>query len=76
MQTIGEESKDISFEQFCTLLNETRNMNPSRFSSFLGRRNMSEAVQFFKLLEDEGEVIIEDAEDEEDTEQKPVDVKP
>ena len=67
MQSIGEDTKDISFEQFCTLLNETRNVTPSRFSSFLGKRHMSEAVQFFKQLEDEGEVVIDEM-DEEDLE--------
>ncbi len=63
MQTIGEDTKDITFEQFCALLNETRSINPSRFSSFLGRRHMSEAVQFFKQLEDEGEIISNEIEE-------------
>ena len=65
MQNLGEDTKEINFEQFCTLLNETRNVNPSRFSSFLGRRHMSEAVTFFKQLEDEGEVILDDIDEEE-----------
>jgi hypothetical protein len=65
MQNLGEDTKEINFEQFCTLLNETRNVNPSRFSSFLGRRHMSEAVTFFKQLEDEGEVILDDMDDDE-----------
>jgi len=64
MQTLGEEPKEINFEQFCTLLNETRNSNPSRFSSFLGRRNMSEAVQFFKMLEQEGELFTDEIDED------------
>ena len=64
MQNIGEDTKDINFDQFCTLLNETRNVNPSRFSSFLGRRHMSEAVTFFKQLEDEGEVILDEMDED------------
>ena len=66
MQTLGEDTKEINFEQFCTLLNETRNSNPSRFSSFLGRRHMSEAVTFFKMLEDEGEAFMGEIDDKEE----------
>ena len=66
MQILGEDVKEINFEQFCTLLNETRTINPSRYSSFLGRRQMSGAVQFFEQLdEQDGEINI-DEEDERD----------
>lgn len=55
---MGEDTKEIDYNQFCTLLNETRNSNPSRYSSFLIKRHMSGAVQFFnQLQEDEGEVM-------------------
>jgi len=64
MQILGEDVKELNFEQFCTLLNETRSINPSRYSSFLGRRQMSGAMQFFEQLEGmDGEILI-DEEDE------------
>ena len=58
MEILGEETKDIDYNQFCTLLNESRNVNPSRYSSFLNNRHMSGAVQFFnQLQEDDTEVM-------------------
>lgn len=65
MEILGEDTKELDYNQFCTLLNETRNSNPSRYSSFLNKRHLSGAVQFFKLLEeDEGEIMINMEEEE------------
>ncbi len=73
MQVLGEDVKELNFEQFCTLLNETRSINPSRYSSFLGRRQMSGAMQFFDQLEDQdGEIVI----DEEDEKKGVAELKP
>jgi hypothetical protein len=65
MEILGEDTKELDYNQFCTLLNETRNSNPSRYSSFLNKRHLSGAVQFFKLLEeDEGEIMVNMEEEE------------
>lgn len=66
MQILGEEVKDVNFEQFCTLLNETRQVNPSRFSNFLEKRHMSGAIQFFNQLDEaEGNIVLDDVETKE-----------
>ena len=44
--------------------NETRTINPSRYSSFLGRRQMSGAISFFDQLDEHDGEIILDEEDE------------
>ena len=65
MEILGEDTKELDYTQFCTLLNESRNANPSRYSSFLNNRHMSAAIQFFKQIEeDEGDLDINIEEDE------------
>jgi len=71
MEILGEDTKELDYNQFCTLLNETRNANISRYSSFLKKRQMSGAVQFFKQLEeDEGEVMINIEEEAQNNEEE------
>ncbi len=71
MQNLGEDVKELNYDQFCTLLNETRSTNPSRYSSFLGRRQMSGAVQFFDQLEEQdGEIIIDEEDEKEKAERE------
>jgi len=71
MEILGEDAKELDYNQFCTLLNETRNATISRYSSFLKKRHMSGAVQFFKKLEeDEGEIPMNFEEEETQKEKK------
>lgn len=70
MEILGEDTKELDYNQFCTLLNETRNAAISRYSSFLKKRHMSGAVQFFKQLEeDEGEIAVNMGEEEQKAEE-------
>eukprot|EP00831_Metopus_contortus_P042249 TRINITY_DN3339_c0_g1_i1.p1 TRINITY_DN3339_c0_g1~~TRINITY_DN3339_c0_g1_i1.p1 ORF type:complete len:100 (+),score=33.61 TRINITY_DN3339_c0_g1_i1:143-442(+) len=64
LEILGEETKELDYAQFCTLLNEHRNINPSRYSAFLNKRHMSGAIQFFNQLEEEGEMAFDFEEEE------------
>ena len=63
MQKIGDEVNDLTFEQFCILLNEEKTGNPSRFSTFLTKGNVTEAISFFRSLEEEGEYFTDEIEE-------------
>lgn len=63
MQSLGEDTNELTFDQFCIVLNEEKSTNPSRFSTLLRRENVSEALRFFKSLEEEGEYFTDEIQD-------------
>jgi len=63
MQTLGDDVNELTFNQFCVVLNEEKSTNPSRYSTLLKRGNVSEALSFFKSLEEEGEYFTDEIQD-------------
>jgi hypothetical protein len=58
MEGIGEETKELNYNQFCLLLNENIGSNPSKFTNLLKERQMTGAIRFFdELKETDGDLM-------------------
>lgn len=64
MEAIGEETKELDYNQFCLLLNENIGSNPSKFTNLLKERQMTGAIRFFDELQEADNEFMKTFEDE------------
>jgi len=63
MKTIGEETEELDYDQFCLLLNENIESNPSKFTNLLKEGQMTGAIKFFDEMQEGDNELMKTFED-------------